>query len=513
MTINESLELFLPQGTKLNQYTLGAVLRSNGESCVYEAKDADGKSYWIREFLPKTMVSRDESTLDLIPDDEHQTIYKYSMAAFEELFQPLCGGEELKLEFIHPVSEILYAHNTIYIVKEALPLQTLAEYCAEKGEAFTWTEAKKRLLPLMNSISQLHEKSVIHLGIAPENLYVTDDDHLILTGFSTLEARTADGELDQQLYPGFSAPEQHQGGDWKGGTWSDVYALGAVLYWMLTGEIPQPADKRLENDELLSSMEKNPAIPENVSDAISGALMLDATLRSATVDDFTSALLESVSGNTTVYEVPDMVPSDITYHLEPPTETKKSSLLKKLLLGVLSCVLIALLLALLMYVLVNDHILTQKPIDTNEPAAEETLYTVPDFVGHKYQDIVDKGTYQNIFVLNPVLAYSESYPKGVVIAQSAEKDTQLPQLSTIVLTVSRGKDTVAMPNLIGMGLYDAKLKLDEAGIKYTVYTVENSSYTPNTVFRTDPPEGTAIAASDDTVAKIYVTPEENSGKK
>ena len=513
MTTDNSLSLFLPEGTKLNQYSLGGVLRSNGESCVYAAQDADGKAYWIREFLPRSMVRRDETSLDLIPDEEHQTIYKYSMAAFEELFQPLRSAEDLKLEFIHPVMESIYAHNTVYIVKEALPLQTLEEYAAAKGEAFTWTEAKKRLLPLMNSVSQLHEKSVVHLGIAPENLYITDDDHLILAGFSTLEARTADGELDQQLYPGFSAPEQYEGGDWKGGTCSDVYALAALLYWMLTGEIPQSADKRMENDELIPAMEKNPAVPENVSDAISGALMLDSTLRSATVDDFTSALLESVSGNTTVYEVPDMVPSDITYHLEPPIEPKKGGLLKKLLIGVLSCILIALLLALLMYALVNDRILTQNPTDHNEPTAEENLYTVPDFVGHKYQDIVDKGTYQSIFVLNPVMEYNESYPEGVIIAQSVAKNTQLPQLSTIVLTVSKGKETVPMPNLIGMGLYNAKLKLEEAGIDYTIYTVENSSYTPNTVFRTDPPEGTAIAASDDTVAKIYVTPEESSGKK
>ena len=299
MTVQENTSLFLPQGIKIGPYCLEKVLQSNGESCVYEAHDGSGKAFWIREFLPKSMVSRDESSLDLIPNAEQQTLYKYSLAAFGELFRPLRRNEEQKLEYILPVEEILYEHNSVYIVKNALPLKSLKDFAAEKGEVFSWTDAKKRLLPLMNSISQLHEKGIVHLGIAPENLYVTDDGHLILAGFSTLEARTADGELDQQLYDGFSSPEQYSGGDWKGGTWSDVYALGAVLYWMLTGEIPQSAGERLENDQQIPAMEKNPAIPENVSDAISGALMCDTMLRSATVDDFTSALLESISGNTT----------------------------------------------------------------------------------------------------------------------------------------------------------------------------------------------------------------------
>lgn len=509
--------LFLPQGTQLNQYTLGKLLYANGESAVYAAEDDKGRAFRIREFLPQKMVSRDENSLDLIPSSENQTIYKYSLAAFEELFRPLCCGEENKLEFIQPVEEIFYANNSVYVVKSALDLPTLQEYAAEKGEAFTWTEAKKRLLPLMNSISRLHEKNVIHLGISPENLYV-DGDRLILAGFATLEARTADGELDNQLYSGFSAPEQYQGGDWKGGTWSDVYALGALLYWMLTGEIPPSADSRLEEDTLLPAMEKNPSVPENVSDAISGALMTDSMLRSATVDDFTSALLESVSGNTTVYEVPDIIPSDITYHLEAPEETekpKKHRTVWKILFASVFSIVMALLLAIMMYSLVSDRVLSKPSEDEQNPQEQEVLYTVPDFVGHKFDDIRNNGEYKDIFVLNPVLEYSDSYPAGVIIDQSEKKGTQLPQFGTIVLTVSQGKETRSLPNLIGYGLAAAKATLDEMGIPYSVYTVENSSYTPNTVFRTDPPEGTAIAASDDTVVKIYVTPEktQTSGRK
>ena len=70
-----NLDLCLPEGTCLNQYRIGKVLFSNGESSVYEAQ-ANGTAWWIREFLPRTMVSRDPESLDLVPNNESQTIYK-----------------------------------------------------------------------------------------------------------------------------------------------------------------------------------------------------------------------------------------------------------------------------------------------------------------------------------------------------------------------------------------------------------------------------------------------------
>ena len=505
---NNITTLYLPEGSCLNQYRIGAVLYSNGESAVYEAQ-ADGKAWWIREFLPRSMVCRDPESLELVPNDESQTIYKYSLAAFEELFRLLYNAGEQKLEYILPVEEIIHANNTVYVVKKAAELKTLKAAVEEKGQPFSWTEAKKGLLPLLNSVAQLHDKGVIHLGIAPENLYVTDDGHLLLAGFSTLEARTSDGELDQELYSGFSSPEQYEGGEWKGGAWSDVYALGAILYWMLTGEIPPSADKRVENDELQPAAEKNPAIPENVSDAISGALMLDPTLRSACVDDFTSALLESVSGNTTVYEVPDILPNEHTVHLEP--EKPKKAMLPRFLAGGFVFILLMTALGFGAYWLVTDRLFeTTQQEEPREETEETVLYPVPDFVGHKYEDILNNQSYRENFNLNPVQEYNDSYTAGVIVAQSVPKNTQVPQFTTIVLTISKGRETVPMPNLIGWGLAGAKQQLEEAGIAYTVYTVENSNYTPNTVFRTDPSEGTEIALSDGTVAKIYVTPEKSA---
>ena len=501
---SKGLSLTLPEGSCLNQYHVLSVAVLNGESCVYNGLDAEGKAVWIREFLPQKMVHRDGESLDLVPSEDAQTIYKYSLAAFEELYQLLKNAGDL--EHILQVRELFYAHNTVYAVEQAQPVKSFKEHVSERGLPFSWTEAKKLMLPLMNSISQLHDRGIVHLGIAPENLCVTEDGRLLLSGFSTLEARAADGELDQELYSGFSSPEQYSGGDWKGGPCSDVYSLGAVLYWLLTGEVPASADQRMEQDSLPCVAQKNPSVPENVSDAISGAMMLDSSLRCASVDDFTSGLLESVSGNTTVYEVPT-VPNEHTVHLE--TEMPQKRKIGRILLGTAAFLLLTLALAAGVHSLVTKKLLEDMQQEENSESQEQLeLFTVPDFVGHQYQDILNNKSYSENFVFSTVMEYSDKYPEGVIVAQSVAKNTQAPKSTAIVLTVSKGKETVSMPNLIGWGLAGAKQQLDELGIAYSVYVVENKNYTPNTVFRTDPPGGTQIAASDGIVAKIYVTPEQ-----
>jgi len=517
MTTQQAVGKAMPVGTKIEQYQIRAVRFSNGESTVYEAVDASGRTVWLREFLPQNMVERDSITHDLCPKEEAQTIYKYSMAAFEELFKLLKSGCEQKLEYIMPVEELIYAHNTVYVVKPAMALKSLKEEAEERTEPYSWTECKKRVLPLMNSLSQLHDKGIVHLGIAPENLYVTEDDHLILAGFSTLEARTSDGELDQQLYDGFSSPEQYEGGDWKGGSHSDVYGLGAVLYWMLTGIIPQAANSRVEKDELLPANEVNEAVPENVSDAISGALMLDTMLRSASMDDVTSALLESVSGNTTVYEVPEVLPNEHTYHLETLIEEEKpkpKKTLQKVLLGAVCFILLVLALGYGAYWLVTERIFeVNQPEETPSVQEETVTCIVPDFVGHQFQDIMNNASYRENLVLNAVTEYSNRYPKGVIMEQSVAKGTEVPAMTTVILTVSKGDESVAMPNLIGWGLAGAEQQLKDAGIAYQIYVVENKNYTANTVFRTDPAADTQISLSGDTVVKVYVTPPESTNTR
>lgn len=500
----------LEPGTLVENYRLGQVLWRNGESCLYEAISSEGKACMLREFLPTVLLeARDESGA-LHPKEEELTLYKYSMTAFQELYRLLDKVCSQKPEHLLPLGEALFCNNTLYIPLLSSPLEPLSRQLAQREKPYSWAEAKKALLPLLNCVAQLHHKGVVHLGICPENLFCREDGSLVLENFSTLEARSSDGSLDQELYPGYSSPEQYIGGSWRGGPQSDVYSLGALLYRLLTGETPPAAPERREEEPLRPPMELNPGLPESVSDAICGALLLDPELRSATVDDFTSALLESVSGNTTVYEVPTL-PNEHTVHLE--ADPKKPFSLLRVAGSALLFLALTLALGFGAYMIVTENLFPQEgpstPVD--EPVQEEpVLYTVPDFVGHKYQDILANPVFYEHLSLVAQEDYSNSYPEGVVSEQSLPEGSQAPKGATITLTVSLGKELLEVPTLMGQELSVVKAKLDEAKIPYTVYVVENKAFPPNTVFRSDPPEGSSIDPNDGSTLRVYVTPPQTS---
>jgi len=497
----------LEAGSLVEGYRLGQVLWRNGESCLYEALSPEGKACMLREFLPTVLLEPREENGALRPHEGELTCYKSAMAAFQELYRLLdkvCGQ---KPEHLLPLGEPLFCNNTIYIPTQGVPLEPLSRQLAQREKPYSWAEAKKSLLPLLNCVAQLHHKGVLHLGICPENLFCREDGSLVLGNFATLEARTGDGNLDQELYPGYSAPEQYLGGDWKGGPQSDVYSLGALLYRLLTGQTPPPASERREEEPLTPPMELNPGVPESVSDAICGALLLDPELRSATVDDFTSALLESVSGNTTVYEVPTL-PNEHTVHLDGKQPKPRS--LWRMAGSALLFLALTLALGFGAYMIVTENFfpVEEEPSAPAEEPVQQApqLYPVPDFVGHKYQDILSNPSFYEHLSLVAVEDYNNSYPEGVVAEQSLPQGSQAPEGATITLTVSLGKELLEVPTLMGQELSVVKAKLDEAQIPYTVYVVENKAFPPNTVFRSDPPEGSSIDPNDGSKLRVYVTP-------
>ncbi len=95
----------------------------------------------------------------------------------------------------------------------------------------------------MEGVAQLHRSGLIHRGICPDNILLPIDGTARLTGYGTLALRTGGSELKSQLYPGYAAPEQYSAAEFSG-RYTDVYALAAVCYKMVTGQTPVAAPQR-----------------------------------------------------------------------------------------------------------------------------------------------------------------------------------------------------------------------------------------------------------------------------
>lgn len=501
---------YLPPASMVGKYLIGKMLSANGESAVYLGFDTETESkVWIREFMPVGVASRNHATQDIVPNPGKEAVYKYFMASFEDLYQTLQKWSSLEGHI--PVIELLYCHNTVYAVEKYIETVTLSAYLKENGGELPWGEAKKMLLPLFNCVANFHAKGVLHLGITPEHILVNEKKQLFLNSFSILEARMENQDLSAETFDGYSAPEQYdpQG---KMSTAADVYALAAVTYRVLTGTRPAEALARQKQDTLVPAMELNSTVPESISDAISAAMMMEPSLRAETVDEFTSQLLENVSGNTAVYQLAEDMPNEHTVHLQQ--DDKKRTYFYTAVTMAAAVLVLGIIAIAAYYMVVGSK---DQPDENNpaEPPVQEEQKeqlegeqkNVPDLEGKHINTVTENAAYQKEYNFQIKEEYSETYPEGIIILQQPEPGTPMVNKGTIVLTVSKGSENVPMPDLVESNLDFAMKMLTEKNITYKVYIVENSDYPPGTVFRTEPVSGNMVKMNSPSPVLIYATPE------
>ena len=238
----------LGQGCRIGEYSIVKKLSENVEGFVYLAQDSIlGDMVQIKEFFPEEMAVRGnlpENGEELSGSDALQPLegcaakFKYFRACFQDLYSTL--RQERDNECLLPILQIVEQNATVYVVSEYRALQTLEQHLQQVGGKESWCRAKQYLLPLYNSLSNLHKAGIIHQCISPDNILLDDEGSPFWRDFFLSEMRT---EESQQLASGYAAPEQYQQGGWSG-VWTDVYSIAAVTYRVLTGITPPDALRR-----------------------------------------------------------------------------------------------------------------------------------------------------------------------------------------------------------------------------------------------------------------------------
>ena len=171
-------------------------------------------------------------------------------------------------------------NGTAYLVMDYLQGVNLTEYLASKGGRLTEQQAAEIMLPILDGLQEVHAKGFLHRDIKPQNIYITTIGRPILLDFGA--ARQAMGErsrsLSVVLTQGFAPYEQyHRRGEQ--GPWTDIYAVSATYYYLLSGQAPPDAAERVAIDELKPIDAVVPGISANLSAAIMQGLSLEAGLR------------------------------------------------------------------------------------------------------------------------------------------------------------------------------------------------------------------------------------------
>lgn len=480
---NRNPEGALPFGTQLgDKYTVGAYLSADGDGLAYRGVlNAEKRFVLIKEYFPVTLCNGRSASGALMPKEDKEVLFKTSRMDFKDLYDDL--HSLTPATGLSTILDVIEENNTAYAVEESEKGMTLSHYLHLRSRTLTPAEARTLLQPIMEGVALLHKSGLIHRGICPDNILLPIDGTARLTGYGTLALRTGGSELKSQLYPGYAAPEQYSAAEFSG-RYTDVYALAAVCYRMVTGQTPVAAPQRKVRDSMESAHSLEAGVPTWFSQVLACALRLDPAKRMQTVPELMSALTDPNVANA-MFERGDNQIS-----------TRK-------IMGV-SLVVIFVLVVLLLWSLLGGSKSDAQPAATPQPTpAEQSTQgeTVPNLVGLRYATDIKGNTAYDGYRIVMTEQNSDTVEQGIVISQDPSAGSEkLMEDQILQIVVSKGPNLVAMPDIIGFTQANASKKLDALGIQYKMVMVENDgTMAAGCVAKTDYTAGTKINTENVTV--------------
>ena len=497
---------YLPPKSFLNErYIVGKLLSYNGEGATYISFDsAAGIKVTIKEFMPDTLCTRKKGEGEIIVNAGMMPLYKTYMSEFADLGKSLMKSRGMS--HIQTVLDVFYENNTCYTVYEFINGISLKTYLANSAGEMSWEQVKELFPPILTTISLIHSAGIIHRGISPQTIFVTDKMELKLTGFSISAARTTNTEIACEIFTGYAAPEQYT--NEINGTWTDVYGIAAVLYRVLTGANPQEAIART-GGSMLEPMMINRNVPSNISKVIMSGMRLSTDSRIRSITEFVDKL----------FAQPKYTGEGKSAQERPLTRQQQKKLAKQrkervktlVVLGIAGAVLIAFAIVFAMTLSgafapqpdetssVSENISDVSseipdPTDDNEtsggtsgesgeatsaPEAPDNSsipdtsssvaganISLPNFTNRSYENTVSR--YEGIFTFIPTYEYSEEYSAGMMYDQSIAEGTMVSEGTQIEVKVSKGRSLVPLPDYADTNLPDYINKLSSMNIKYSV---------------------------------------------
>ena len=277
----------LRKGTRLiGRYTIEGVLGQGGFGITYLGIDElHEKKVAIKEFFPQGIVTRNIEYQDTVTVTFVGEKDNYEKGKERFLKEARTMAKFSKDEGIVKALDFFEINNTAYIVMEYLEGVTLKQYLAE-NKRIDAEDLVELLVPLIESLDEIHSQGLIHRDISPDNIMVLPDGRIKLMDFGAARDYTEFGEksLSIVLKPGYAPPEQYQTHGVQG-PWTDIYALCATMYKCITGENPPDAIERVMDDHLKKiSAFGIPVLPQ-IEEAIIKGMSVAANDRYQNVGD------------------------------------------------------------------------------------------------------------------------------------------------------------------------------------------------------------------------------------
>ena len=235
----------LAPGSKLLWFEIIKVLGKGGFGITYLGRDTNiDHLVAIKEYLPTAFSSRDDNN-EVRPNSPADA------EKFEWGLDRFLKEAQILARFRHPcivrVVSFFRDANTAYMVMEYVEGEGM-DTLLRKRKTLPEKELKKLLPMLLDGLEVLHGSDFIHRDIKPPNILIRKNNgHPVILDFGSARQSVADqgGQMTSLLSMGYSPFEQYDSSGDRQGPWSDIYAMGGVLYRAISGQKPKDAAVRI----------------------------------------------------------------------------------------------------------------------------------------------------------------------------------------------------------------------------------------------------------------------------
>ncbi len=443
-----------------------------------------------------------------------------------------------------------------YIVMELVEGITLKRFIERKGK-LEIKEAVGIAIQIAQGMEAAHDNHIIHRDIKPQNIIISRDGKVKVTDFGIAKATTSNTITSNAMGSvHYLSPEQARGGysDEK----SDIYSLGVTLYEMLSGKVPFAGDNTVSvallhiQGEAMPLRELDPEIPVSIDKIVQKCMQKRPERRYHTASELISDLKKAITNpDGDFVQIPAFSATDsptinisddlskiksgaysqddlrVTKNLTPgkfdeeeeeeldTVDAKVEKVFVWLTVGVSALIVIAIVVAIVWFISNNARkgepaaptpTVTVMPTGGASPTVTGTgeTYAMPPVLGYKKDDAVAilESKDKDVFIEFDE-DFSDTYEAGVVMKQYPEAGNNMLPGESVILTISTGKETFALPDVYGLTEAQADKKLVEKGLTLTHEYPNNDEVEAGKVINTLPERGTMVTAGDSVT--VYVS--------
>lgn len=490
------------------RYIVGRVVGFGGFGVTYIGWDAElERKVAIKEYLPSEFATRMPQKKELtIFSGEKEEQFSSGMEKFLEESRKLARFQNTN--GIVSIFDSFEENNTAYIVMEYLQGESLKQ-TLERERKLSVEETVDIILPILYALKDVHAQGIVHRDIAPDNIFLTnerdEEGHRIVKLIDFGAARFATTRHSKSLSvlvkEGYSPEEQYRSrGDQ--GPWTDVYAVAATMYKMITGITPQISMERSIKDEVKAPSKMGVKLSKGMENAILNAMNIKVENRTPSAEK----LIEELESENTIRRKEKIKHVDVG----------KWPVWLKAVSGTAVAAVVAL------SVLVGTGVVTPPWVPQSDMYIPEGYTRVPNLINLSEGRAKKEAERANLVFQVLGKEYSDEIPEGKVVRQTALGGSlmELPPegtgetasannepgyadvtTGTIGVVLSAGTQETVVPDVVHFLQADAISMLMESNLESAVTETEGDD-APGSVMTQNPEAESKVAGGTEVALAI-----------